>query len=155
MFLLILESLGTAELLVIGLVALMIFGPRKLPEMMRKAGKVAAEFRKTTSDFKETWEKEVSEVSIDLEEEEKKKLLPPENPAGAENTIGRISETEKESLKPEIKEVDQDLFDLDFSEKELSEENFQNNSSNGLEEVRENLEVKEVNKEITDKRDWF
>ena len=60
MFLLILESIGTQELLLIGLCALIFFGPRKLPEMARTIGKYMAEFRKATSEFKETWEKEVN-----------------------------------------------------------------------------------------------
>jgi len=60
MFLFILESIGTAELLLIGLVALIFFGPRKLPEFARTLGKWRNEFRKTTDDFKQTWEKEVS-----------------------------------------------------------------------------------------------
>ena len=34
-YLFILESIGTSELLLIGLVALIIFGPRKLPELAR------------------------------------------------------------------------------------------------------------------------
>ncbi|MEZ5308220.1 MAG: twin-arginine translocase TatA/TatE family subunit [Pyrinomonadaceae bacterium] len=66
MLLFIFESLGTAELLLIGMVALIIFGPRKLPELARKAGKLMNEFRKISSDFKDTWEKEVA-----LEDDEK------------------------------------------------------------------------------------
>ena len=57
--LLILEFLGTTELLVIGLVALIIFGPRKLPEIGRTVGKSIAEFKRASDDFKRTWEYEV------------------------------------------------------------------------------------------------
>ena len=60
MFLFILESIGTAELLLIGIVALVFLGPRKLPEMARKAGKIMAEFRGTAAEFKETWQREVN-----------------------------------------------------------------------------------------------
>lgn len=66
MFLFILESIGTTELLLIGIVALIFLGPRKLPEMARKIGKLMAEFRGTASEFKETWRREV-----DFEEEAK------------------------------------------------------------------------------------
>src|ERR1700749_1559830 len=57
--LLILEFLGTTELMVIALVALIIFGPRKLPESGRTVGKSIAEFKRASDDFKRTWEYEV------------------------------------------------------------------------------------------------
>ena len=60
MFLFILENIGTSELLLIGLVALIFLGPRKMPEMARKIGKIMSEFRNTTSQFKETWEREIN-----------------------------------------------------------------------------------------------
>lgn len=60
MFLFILESLGTSELLLIGILALVLLGPRKLPEIARKAGKIMAEFRGTAAEFKETWQREVN-----------------------------------------------------------------------------------------------
>ncbi|HVF45978.1 MAG TPA: Sec-independent protein translocase protein TatB [Pyrinomonadaceae bacterium] len=66
MFLFIFESIGTSELILIGIVALVFLGPRKLPEIARKAGKMMAEFRGTASEFKETWQREV-----DFEEEAK------------------------------------------------------------------------------------
>jgi Tat protein translocase TatB subunit len=58
--LLILDSLGTSELLVILVVALIFFGPRKLPQISRQIGKSLAEFRKASEDFKRTWEREVA-----------------------------------------------------------------------------------------------
>jgi TatA/E family protein of Tat protein translocase len=57
--LLFLESIGTTELLVILVVALIIFGPRKLPEMGRMLGKSLGEFKRASDDFKRTWEREV------------------------------------------------------------------------------------------------
>ena len=59
MFLFIFESFGTSELILIGIVALIVFGPRKLPQMARTIGKTMADFRKTTHEFKSTWEREV------------------------------------------------------------------------------------------------
>lgn len=58
--LLILDSLGTTELLLILGVALIFFGPRKLPQISRQIGKSLAEFRKASEDFKSTWAREVA-----------------------------------------------------------------------------------------------
>lgn len=60
MVLLILESLGSTELLFILVMALVFFGPRKLPQLSRSLGKNLAEFRKASEDFKRTWEKEAN-----------------------------------------------------------------------------------------------
>ncbi len=60
MFLLIFESIGTSELILIGVVALIFLGPRKLPEYAKKIGKIMNEFKSTTNEFKATWEREVN-----------------------------------------------------------------------------------------------
>ena len=60
MFALILESLGSTELLFILAIALIFFGPRKLPQLARTMGKGLAEFRRASDDFKRTWEREVA-----------------------------------------------------------------------------------------------
>ncbi len=60
MFGLILESLGSTELLFILVIAVIFFGPRKLPQLARSMGKGLAEFRKASDDFKRTWEREVA-----------------------------------------------------------------------------------------------
>jgi TatA/E family protein of Tat protein translocase len=57
---LILESLGSTELLFILVMALVFFGPRKLPQLSRTLGKNVAEFRRASEEFKRTWEREVT-----------------------------------------------------------------------------------------------
>jgi TatA/E family protein of Tat protein translocase len=52
--------LGSTELIFILLIALIFFGPRKLPQLARSMGKSLAEFRKASDDFKRTWEREVA-----------------------------------------------------------------------------------------------
>jgi len=59
-FLFILESIGTSELILIGIIALIFLGPRKLPQIARTIGKTMADFRNTTNEFKSTWEREVN-----------------------------------------------------------------------------------------------
>ena len=53
-------SIGGPELIVIFVLALLIFGPRKLPELGRMVGKGLSEFRKAASDLKESLEVEVA-----------------------------------------------------------------------------------------------
>ena len=52
-------SLGMQEIIVIFLIALIIFGPRKLPELGKTIGKGLAEFKKASNELKQTWEDEV------------------------------------------------------------------------------------------------
>lgn len=60
MYLFILDSLGSTELLVILGAALIFFGPRRLPQLSRQLGKGLNEFRRASEDFKRTWEREVN-----------------------------------------------------------------------------------------------
>lgn len=105
-YLFILESIGTSELILIGLVALIVFGPRKMPELARMLGKAMNEFRRSTDDFKKTWEKEV-----DFENESLNKTpttssvvtsVPFEKPIQT-NTLP----FQTEIVAPEIKEISQ------------------------------------------------
>jgi TatA/E family protein of Tat protein translocase len=52
-------SLGLPELLVIFAVALIVFGPRRLPEIGRTLGKALGEFKKASDELKNTIEREV------------------------------------------------------------------------------------------------
>lgn len=63
MFLFIFEGLGTSELIMILVVALILFGPRKLPQLSRKLGKGLGDFKRASEDFKQTWEREVARES--------------------------------------------------------------------------------------------
>ena len=65
MFLLILDSVGNTELLLILAAALIFFGPRRLPQLGRQIGKSLTEFRRASEDFKRTWEREVNLEDVD------------------------------------------------------------------------------------------
>lgn len=63
-------SIGVPELLLIFAVALIVFGPRRLPEIGRTLGKALGEFKKATDELKNTIEREVRV-------EELKQIAPP------------------------------------------------------------------------------
>lgn len=52
-------SIGMSELVVIFVIALIVFGPRKLPELGRTLGRTMGEFKKATTQFQQTLEEEV------------------------------------------------------------------------------------------------
>ena len=111
MFLFILESIGTSELLLIGVIALIFLGPRKLPQIARTIGKTMADFRRTTSEFKSTWEKE---VDFAVEEENIKKRSE-EMSAHQVARLGEIKTEEPAATTgvfgaPEIKQIDSSAF---------------------------------------------
>jgi sec-independent protein translocase protein TatA len=54
-----LGSIGMPELIIIFIIALIIFGPRKLPELGRSLGKSLAEFKKASNELKSTLEEEI------------------------------------------------------------------------------------------------
>jgi TatA/E family protein of Tat protein translocase len=54
-----LGTLGTQEMIFIFLLALVLFGPKKLPEIGRTVGKAITEFRKASSELKSTFDREI------------------------------------------------------------------------------------------------
>jgi len=66
-------SLGVPEIIMIFIVALILFGPRQMPQIGKSIGKALGEFRRASNEFKRTIEDEVAssdlhEVKKDLEE---------------------------------------------------------------------------------------
>jgi TatA/E family protein of Tat protein translocase len=84
-FALILETLSSTELLFILVVALIFFGPRKLPQLARSMGKGIAEFRKASDDFKRTWEREVA--MEETKDESENSILPTPEPLDASHAF--------------------------------------------------------------------
>src|SRR4030095_1297015 len=64
-------SLGFPELMIIMVIALIIFGPRKLPELGRSLGKSLGEFKKASNELKSTLEEEIRMEEV---KEERKKI---------------------------------------------------------------------------------
>lgn len=73
-------SIGIYELLIIFTIALLVFGPRKLPELGKSLGKTLQEFRRATNELQHTLNEEVA-----LEERQKTVATPaPALPAPSE-----------------------------------------------------------------------
>ena len=53
-------SIGTQEIILIFIIALIVFGPRKLPEIGKAIGKGLADFKTASNELRQTWEEEVS-----------------------------------------------------------------------------------------------
>ena len=55
-------TIGVQEMIIIFLVALVLFGPKKLPELGRTFGKALTEFRRASSDLKSSFEREMQNL---------------------------------------------------------------------------------------------
>jgi len=67
-------NIGPTELIIVLVIALIVFGPRKLPELGKSLGAAMAQFRRASDDFKRSWEQEVeverarlTEIKQDIE----------------------------------------------------------------------------------------
>src|SRR5215475_8763169 len=63
------------HIVVLFIVVLVVFGPHKLPELARGLGKLMAEFRKASTDFKLAFEEEMRNVERQAREAERKKQM--------------------------------------------------------------------------------
>ena len=106
MYIFIFESIGTSELLLIGVIALIVFGPRKLPQMAKTIGKTMADFRRTTNEFKSTWEKE-AEFYKEENKIDTKVVTSIEKTGETEITIAKTTVEERiQVTSPQIRELD-------------------------------------------------
>ncbi len=99
-------NIGFPELLIIVAIALIVFGPNKLPELARAFGKAMREFKKATEEVKESFEAEtrdIEELKSTFREEREKFLAgltesasetPEETSIPSEATTGRVAENE-------------------------------------------------------------
>ncbi len=91
-------TLGMQEMIVIFFLALVLFGPKKLPELGRTIGKAITEFRRASNDLKASFEREMQT----LERESQSMSQVAQVTAGEifERAINYLPESENRSLPP-------------------------------------------------------
>ena len=107
--------LSIPHMIVVFIVVLVVFGPQKLPELAKGLGKLMAEFRKASTDFKSAFENEMRDLERQAAEVERKKreLLAKANaaldapitlasPSGSETqpATAQLAETSSASAAP-------------------------------------------------------
>ncbi len=85
-------GIGMPELIVILVIALIVIGPQKLPDLARSLGKGLAEFKRATEDFKQNVEEEAKAA-------EEKERIAREVAAKEQAEPASAKEAEKEKLK--------------------------------------------------------
>jgi sec-independent protein translocase protein TatB len=70
-------NLGFPEMIFIFLLALIIFGPKKLPEIGRQIGKAMNEFKRASNEFKAQIESEINNLDLPNERQIMAPLQPP------------------------------------------------------------------------------
>src|SRR5947209_562005 len=95
-------SIGMPELILIFVVALLVFGPKKLPEIGKSIGKGLAEFKRASDDLKKTIEQEIEQGKTEASavKEQVAGVFPREAPSFAEATAGEPSFAEASEGKP-------------------------------------------------------
>ncbi len=105
------------------MIALIVFGPRKLPEMAKKLGSMMSEFRKVSGDFRSTWEDAVNLEELDDTKkiEKSTKASEVENKIGDNKQLIEAKNTNGNSELPEVKKLSKAEFDSLVSEKKTQE----------------------------------
>lgn len=101
-------GLGLPELIVIFIIALLVFGPKKLPDLGKSVGRAMAEFKKAQQGFQESVRAEMKEVEKTINLQEIKELgnidLKAYEEADAETTAVEQGAERKPDQAPEQKQ---------------------------------------------------
>jgi sec-independent protein translocase protein TatB len=125
-------NLGMPEMLFIFLLALVVFGPKRLPELARQLGKIMAEFKRATNDFKYQIENEIEQLDYQQKNEEREKsraqqlvdgeltILPPPPPGAVSNTLATGSGHAVDAPQHEDREHEPEQMSLPTEENSAS-----------------------------------
>ncbi len=78
-------NLGFGEMIFIFMVALIIFGPKKMPEIGRQIGKALNEFKRASNEFKAQIESEMNQLELETPQQT---ILPPSRPPMGAVAVG-------------------------------------------------------------------
>ena len=81
-------SLGMPELVIIFVIALIVFGPRKLPELGKSLGKSLAEFKRASNELRNSLEEE---IRVEEERERTPRPAPAAAPAATAPAVAEAS----------------------------------------------------------------
>ena len=84
-------NLGFPEMIFIFLLALIIFGPKKLPEIGRQIGRALNEFKRASNEFKSQIESEINNLDV---ENQRQTILPP-SPSPSMPPAGSVAASSK------------------------------------------------------------
>lgn len=119
-----LGPIGAQELIIIFVIALIVFGPRKLPELGKSLGRSIGEFKRASNELRSTLEQEIRV------EETRKEIMEP---------IETISNEAKEAVQ-KAQELDEDDLEADVEDATGKEPRAESASADGEEEEKETKE---------------
>jgi sec-independent protein translocase protein TatB len=70
-------NLGFSEMAFLVILGLLLFGPKKLPEIGRQIGRILAEFKKASNEFQAQLNEEVRQLESEVEQAKQQTILPP------------------------------------------------------------------------------
>ncbi len=94
--------LSVPHMIVVFVIVLVVFGPQKLPELARGLGKLMAEFRKASTDFKSAFEEEMRDLERQAREAERRKAEAASAAAGAQTQPATPSGAEPQGSGGEL-----------------------------------------------------
>src|SRR4030042_4766172 len=129
-------DIGMQELIVVFIVILLVFGPKRAPELGRAVGKALAELKKSFQDVKKQVETEFKESTSDIQEVKKSfEDLRKKVEEGVKETVGI------NALKQPVKDIIEETDEAEEEEEEEAEE------EEGEEEGEKEEKEEEVKKE--------
>jgi len=132
-------DIGMQELIVVFIVILLVFGPKRAPELGRTVGKALAELKKSFQDVKKQVETEFKESTSDIQEARKSfEDLRKKVEKGVKETVGI------NALQQPVKDI---IEETDEAEEEEEEEE-EGEEGEGEEEEEEKEEAEEKEKEV-------
>jgi TatA/E family protein of Tat protein translocase len=96
-------NLGMPEMIFLGFLGLLLFGPKKLPEIGRQLGKAIAEFKRASQEFQNQLHEEVRQLEMEDEAKKIKEAVQPIGTAAREvhSSIANVLSESTETTRAE------------------------------------------------------